>query len=106
MVEWHSLDGCYGEYHEQLKVTETMNIFVIFKTIGSFLWKGKTFLFGGLIYLLGRKAARKNDQLKTQASLIKGDEEILQTIQQMQQAGNNSPGNKEELLDVLGKGQF
>lgn len=61
---------------------------------------------GGLLYLLGYWVSSKSDQIKMQNGVIRNDQRILQTIQSMRQAADHSPGNKEELEDLLRKGQF
>ena len=60
----------------------------------------------GLIYLTGRRAANRNNMIRTQDEVIKNDRHTIQTVQEMQQAANHSPGNMEELEDVLEKGKF
>lgn len=60
----------------------------------------------GLIYLTGRRAANRNNLIRTQDEVIKNDGQTLRTVQAMRQAANHSPGNMEELEDVLEKGQF
>lgn len=60
----------------------------------------------GLLYLTGRRAANRNNLIRTQDEVIKNDRQTLQTVQAMRQAANHSPGNMEELEDVLEKGKF
>lgn len=60
----------------------------------------------GLIYLTGRRAADRNNMIRTQDEVIKNDRHTIQTVQAMQQAANHSPENMEELEDVLEKGKF
>ena len=88
------------------KETQMENIILIIKSVCSFLWKGKRWIMAGLLYLTGRRAANRNNLIKTQDEVIKNDQQTLQTVHAMQQAANHSPGNREELEDVLEKGKF
>ena len=88
------------------KETQMENIILIIKSVCSFLWKGKGLIMAGLIYLTGRRAANRNNMIRTQDEVIKNDRHTIQTVQEMQQAANHSPGNMEELEDVLEKGKF
>ncbi|MBI0065324.1 hypothetical protein H3T50_01390 [Commensalibacter sp. M0134] len=82
------------------------NIILIIKSVCSFLWKGKGWIMTGLIYLTRRRAANRNNLIRTQDEVIKNDRQTIQTVQAMRQASNHSPGNMEELEDVLEKGKF
>ena len=91
----------YPEKERQME-----NIILIIKSVCSFLWKGKGWIMAGLLYLTGRRAANRNNLIRTQDEVIKNDRQTLQTVQAMRQAANHSPGNMEELEDVLEKGKF
>ena len=91
----------YPEKERQME-----NIILIIKSVCSFLWKGKGWIMAGLLYLTGRRTANRSNMIRTRDEVIRNDRQTIQTVQEMRQAANHSPGNMEELEDVLEKGKF